>query len=292
VIRKVIVPAAGYGRRLLPATKERPKEMLPIFSPNINGEISLRPVVQVVYEQLYDAGLREYCFVVGREKRSLENHFTPDADCIRLLEDMGEDERVSAADLKAFYKKLRTSNIMWTNQIEAKGFGSAVLTAQPFVQNEYCLVHAGDSCMLSKKINYIKLLIEAFDRFGAEVAFLVIEIENPKQYGIMEGNEIKTGIFKVSAVNEKPEKPQTNLAIMAMYAFHPVIFKALEETQPDRNGEIQLTDAIQKIIDWDLTVIAAKMDADFFHIDVGNPERYFEALSLSHSFFQTLPKTK
>ena len=111
----------------------------------------------------------------------------------------------------------------------------------------------------------------------------MLTIENPKQYGIIEGNEIETGIFKVSAVAEKPEKPPTNLAIMAMYAFHPVIFKALETTQPGKSGEIQLTDGIQKLIDWGLNVIAVKMNKDYVHIDVGSPERYWEALSLSHS---------
>ena len=292
MIRKVVVPAAGLGRRLLPLTKEQPKEMLPIYSQTSAGVMSLRPVVQVGFEQLYEAGLREYCYVVGREKRSLEDHFTPDDACIKLLENMGEDGHLRALDLETFYKKLKSSTIMWTNQVEAKGFGSAVLTAAPFVQNKHCLVHAGDSCILSKKNNHIKLLVKAFERFNAEAAFIVIEIENPKQYGIIEGNKVDTGIFKVSAVYEKPEKPPTNLAIMAMYAFHPIIFKALGKTQPDRNGEIQLTDAIQTLIDWDLNVIAVKMNKDYLHLDVGSPERYWEALSISHNFYQNVSKTE
>ncbi len=281
MIRKVVVPAAGLGTRLFPATKEQPKEMLPIFSRTLNGEASIKPVVQLVFEQLHEAGLREFCYVVGRGKRSLEDHFTPDASCIRLLGDMGKGGQ--AADLEGFYEKLRTSTIMWINQCEPLGFGSAVLMAQPFVQNERCLVHAGDSCLLSKEMNHIKLLVAAFDRFNADEAFIVLEIENPKQYGIIEGSEVETGIFKVKTVVEKPEKPPTNLAIMAMYAFHPVIFKALETTQPGKSGEIQLTDAIQKLIDWGLNVIAVKMNEDYVHIDVGSPERFWDALSLSHS---------
>ena len=157
--------------------------------------------------------------------------------------------------------------------------------AQPFVQNESCLVHAGDSCIISKQMDYIKRLLDCFDRFNADAAFLVLEIENPKQYGIVEGEEIASNIIKVKSVVEKPEHPKTNLAIMAMYIFHPVIFKALEATQPGKNGEIQLTDAIQKMVEWGLKVYAVKLDGDYQHLDIGSPERYWQALELSYKRF-------
>jgi UTP--glucose-1-phosphate uridylyltransferase len=283
MIRKVIVPAAGLGTRLFPATKEQPKEMLPIFSTSPAGEPSVKPVVQMVFEQLYDADLREFCYVVGRGKRGIEDHFTPDINCIRTLEDMGKNGQ--ATDLEEFYNKLETSTIMWVNQPQPKGFGNAVLMAQPFVQNERCLVHAGDSLIMSKKMDYLKKLIDTYERYNADAAFIVLEIENPKQYGIVEGTEIADNVFKVEALSEKPEKPKTNLAIMAMYAFHPIIFKALEATQPGKNGEIQLTDAIQKLVDWGQKVYAVKLDSEHFHLDIGSPERYWEALSLSYERF-------
>ena len=283
MIRKVVVPAAGLGTRLFPATKEQPKEMLPIFSKTVNGDMSVKPVVQMVFEQLYDAGLREFCYVVGRGKRGIEDHFTPDVNCIRNLEGMGKNGQ--ASDLEDFYQKLDTSTIMYVNQPEPKGFGNAVLMAQPFVQNEQCLVHAGDSCIISKDMDYIKKLLNAYEKFNADAAFIALEIENPKQYGIVEGKEVEAGIFKVKTVVEKPEKPKTNLAIMAMYVFHPVIFKALEATTPGKNGEIQLTDAIQKLIDWKLNVYAVKLDKSYAHLDIGSPERYWEALELSYRQF-------
>lgn len=283
MIRKVVIPAAGLGTRLFPATKEQPKEMLPIFSTTANGDMSVKPVVQMVFEQLYDAGLREFCYVVGRGKRGIEDHFTPDVNCIRNLESMGKNGQ--AADLENFYEKLATSTIMWVNQPEPKGFGNAVLMAQPFVQKERCLVHAGDSFIISKDMDYIKKLLGAYEQFKADAAFIVLEIENPRQYGIVEGDEVDAGIFKVKAAVEKPEKPRTNLAIMAMYVFHPVIFKALEATKPGRNGEIQLTDAIQKLIDWGLSVYAVKLDKSYAHLDVGSPERYWDALTLSYQRF-------
>ena len=287
MIRKVIIPAAGLGTRLFPATKEQPKEMLPIFSKTAHGDMAVKPVVQMVFEQLYDAGLREFCYVVGRGKRGIEDHFTPDANCVRNLEGMGKNGQ--AIDLEDFYQKLDTSTTMYVNQPEPKGFGNAVLMAQPFVQNESCLVHAGDSCIISRDMDYIKKLLEAFERFNADAAFLVLEIENPKQYGIVEGDEVEPGIIKVKSVVEKPEKPKTNWAIMAMYVFHPIIFKALEETEPGKNGEIQLTDAIQKLVDWGLKVYAVKLDKSHAHLDIGSPERYWEALELSYQQFCRRP---
>jgi len=283
MIRKVIIPAAGLGTRLFPATKEQPKEMLPIFSRTTHGDMMVKPVVQLVFEQLHDAGLREFCYVVGRGKRGIEDHFTPDMNCIKTLEGMGKNGQ--ASDLEDFYGKLESSTIMWVNQPEPKGFGNAVLMAQPFVQNESCLVHAGDSCIISKDMDYLKKLIEAFERFDADAVFLVLEIENPKQYGIVEGDEIEKGIIKVKSVVEKPENPKTNWAIMAMYIFHPIIFKALEATKPGKNGEIQLTDAIQKLVDWGLKVYAVKLEKGYAHLDIGSPERYWEALELSYKQF-------
>jgi len=283
MIRKVVIPSAGLGTRLFPATKEQPKEMLPIFSKTANGEIAVKPLLQMVFEQLHDAEFREFCFVVGRGKRSIEDHFTPDNNSINMLQDMGKTG--PATDLDGFYSKLKTSTIVWVNQPEPKGFGNAVLMAQPFVQNERCLVHAGDTYIISKDMKHIKLLIDTYERLNADAAFVVQEIEKPQQYGIIEAEETENGIYKVKAAMEKPEKPPTNLAIMPIYVFHPVIFKALEKTPPGKGDEIQLTDAIQKLIDWGLNVYAVKLNQDQVRLDIGSPETYWEALSLSHQHF-------
>jgi dTDP-glucose pyrophosphorylase len=113
----------------------------------------------------------------------------------------------------------------------------------------------------------------------------VLEIDNPTQYGIVEGDEVELGIIRVKKVVEKPEKPKTHWAIMAMYAFHPVIFKALQKTNVGMNGEIQLTDAIQKLVEEGLKVYAVKLDKSYSHLDIGSPERYWEALELSYKQF-------
>jgi UTP--glucose-1-phosphate uridylyltransferase len=283
VIHKVVIPAAGLGTRLFPATKEQPKEMLPIFSSAGNGNLRVMPLLQMVYEQLYDSDFREFCFVVGRGKRSIEDHFTPDSTSVTMLENIGKDDQ--AKSLNEFYRKLETSTILWVNQPKPRGFGNAVLMAKPVVQNDCFLVHAGDNCIISPSMDHIKVLQSAYEKLNAAAAFIVLEIENPKQYGIIEGEEIQPGIYKVKAAIEKPEKPPTNLAIVAIYFFQPIIFKALEEIQPGKGGEIQLTDAIQKLIDWELNVYGVKLGKDYKRIDIGNPEDYSSALSLSYQRF-------
>lgn len=283
LIRKVVVPAAGLGTRLFPATKEQPKEMLPIFSRLMNGDIGVKPLLQMVFEQLYDAGFREFCFVVGRGKRSIEDHFTPDHNSVVMLKNREKDDQ--ALDLDGFYTKLKTSTIIWVNQPEPKGFGHAVLMAQPFVQNAHCLVHAGDTYILSENARHLRLLMRVYERLNADAAFLVQEIEDPRQYGIIEANEIEKRVYRVKAAVEKPEKPATNLAIMPIYIFHPVVFKALEKTIPDKGGEVQLTDAIQKLIEWGLNVCAVQLSPDEIRLDIGSPETYWEALNLSYRHF-------
>lgn len=283
LIRKVVVPAAGLGTRLFPATKEQPKEMLPIFSKLMNGCVGVKPLLQMVFEQLYDTGFREFCFVVGRGKRSIEDHFTPDQNSVLTLKDRGKADQ--ALDLDGFYVKLRSSTIVWMNQPEPKGFGDAVSTAQPFVQNEPCLVHAGDTYIVSENAKHLRLLMKVYERLNADAAFLVQEIEDPRQYGVIEAKEIEKRVYRVKAAVEKPEKPVTNLAIMPIYIFHPVVFKALEKTTPGRGGEVQLTDAIQKLIERGLNVYAVQLSPDEVRLDIGSPETYWEALSLSYKHF-------
>ncbi len=283
MIRKVVVPAAGLGTRLFPATKEQPKEMLPIFSTLVNGGVSVKPLLQMVFEQLYDAGFREFCFVVGRGKRSIEDHFTPDHNSLVMLKSKGRGDQ--ALDLDGFYTKIRTSTIIWVNQPEPKGFGHAVLMAQPFVQNEHCLVHAGDTYIISENARHLKLLMEMYDRLKADAAFLVQKMEDPRQYGVIEVEEIEKGVYGVLAAVEKPEKPLSKLAIMPIYVFRPVIFEELEKTAPGKGGEVQLTDAIQRLVDRGLKVCAFQLNSSEARLDIGSPETYWAALSLSYQHF-------
>lgn len=281
---KVVVPAAGLGTRLFPATKEQPKEMLPIFSKSSNDCVTVKPLLQLVFQQLYGVGFREFCFIVGRGKRSIEDHFTPDFNSINMLKNKGKANQ--AFTLEGFYKELKTSTIVWINQTEPKGFGHAVLTAHPFVQDHSCLVHAGDTCIISEDAAHLQRLMNTFQRYKADAAFIVQKVKDTKGYGVIQGDLVKRGVYKVTTAIEKPESPPTNLAIMPIYVFNPVIFKALEQTPPGKGAEIQLTDAIQKLVDWGLGVYATELNPQYLRLDIGNPTSYWEALSLSynHSF--------
>ena len=142
---KVVITAAGKGTRLLPFTKEMPKEMMPVFSKIFTKKRVVLPLLQYIYEQLYSMNFRDYCFVVGREKWTIEDHFTPHEAYLREL--AGEEKKL----ITNIYKKLEKSHLVWINQNKPLGFGDAVKRAQRYVSNEDFIVHAGDVTILSKQ---------------------------------------------------------------------------------------------------------------------------------------------
>ena len=283
MIKKVVIPAAGLGTRLLPATKETPKEMLPIFALGRDGEVCVKPLLQAVFEQLYDFGVREFCFIVGRGKGSVSDHFASDRNFLKVLNEGGKRE--VAEELLSFYEKVNSSSLVFVSQPEPRGFGDAVLRAEPYIKEPF-LVQAGDTFILSKENHHLTRLLTAHDEFESDVTIMVKEVENPRPFGIIEGEEIESGIYSVERVVEKPEEPPTNLAIMALYLFTPAIFEALKSISAGVGGELQLTDGIQRLIDSGLGVTAVKLGAGEFWLDVGNPQSYWEALSCSRMFLQ------
>lgn len=277
---KVIIPAAGVGTRLLPATKEQPKEMLPLFARTYRGQVCLKPLLQLIFEQLYDAGFREFYFIIGRGKRSIEDHFTPDLSYVGVLKRKKKKEL--AGVLGNFYRKIEDSTIVWVNQPEPRGFGDAVLKAAALTRDEPVLVHAGDTYIISNHNHHIKNLIKTHEELGADAVCVLQWVNNPRQYGVAEVGKAKGGIYKVKKMVEKPERPTSNLAIIPIYIFRPVIFKALKETPPGKGGEIQLTDGIQKLIDWGRGAYAIKLGSRDIRLDVGTIETYWNALELSY----------
>jgi len=280
VISKAVIPVAGLGTRLNPATKELPKEMLPVFANAPNSEICLKPLVQLIFEYLYDFGITEFCFIIGRGKRVIEDHFTRDSDFLQVLRRRGRS--ISALDLESFYNKLENSKIVWVNQPEQRGFGDAVLRGRPIVGGEGFLVHAGDTHIISRNHDHLTQLVKEHERLNVEAILLLQEVNNPSQYGVARVERTSDDTLKVLDVVEKPERPKSNLAIMPIYIFDPVIFKALEKIRPDKGGEVQLTDAIQMLIEWNLKVHAIKLRPNEIWLDIGNPETYWDALSTSY----------
>jgi len=281
LLRKAVIPVAGLGTRLLPTTKEMPKEMLPIFLAE-RSELVIKPVLHVIFEQLYRAGIRDFYFIVGRGKRAVEDYFTPDEGFIRLLEARGKYREVEL--LGDFYKKIENSNIIFINQPSPRGFGDAVLRAHHSIKEPF-LVHAGDTYIVSEEESHLIKLMEVKRKLNAEVVLLIQRVEDPRKYGVVEVEEIEDNIYRVTRAIEKPKEPPTNLAIVPVYIFEPTIFRALREVEEGVGHELQLTDGIQKLIEWGEKVYAVELEEDELVLDIGTPFTYWEALKRSFEYF-------
>ena len=279
MIRKVVIPAAGLGTRLLTVTKEVPKEMLPVFAKGVRL-VLLKPILQLIFEQLYQCGFNEFCFIVGRGKRAIEDHFNKDSSFIDYL--IYKGKRDYAEELKAFYTIVENSTIIYVNQPEPRGFGDAVYRAKAFVGNEPFLVHAGDDIILSENSSHLKRLMKVFEETSADAAFLVEQVVDPRRYGVITGIEIYPKIYKVSNVIEKPSVSPSNIAVVAVYIFNEKIFKALEKVKLDASGEIQLTEAIRNLILHGNSVYAVELLPNEKRLEIGIPESYWNALK--HTF--------
>ncbi len=280
MLKKVVIPAAGLGTRLLSVTKEQPKEMLPVFAKGKNGDLCLKPIVQLVFEQLHQVGFREFCFIVGRGKRAIEDHFTPDFNYVSMLDSKGKDG--PAEDLENFYKMIDSSTVSWVNQPEPRGFGDAVLKARSFAGDDKFMVHAGDSHFISKNVDHLRRVMRMSEESKANALFLSMEVDDPKRFGIVEGETIESGLVKVKHLVEKPLMPASKLAIMPVYVFDSNIFKALQPTKAGFAGELQLTDGIQQMVDWNLNVYTTKVESSEIWLDIGSPDLYWQAQNLSH----------
>ena len=265
-ITKAVVTAAGVGSRLLPFTKSVPKAMLPCCTWAGDGRFILKPALQMIYESLYRHGCRKFCFVVGRGRQSIEEHFMAD----------GPDTVACSTnnDLCDFSEKIRSSSITYAKQLSPRGFGDAALMAKTFAGNDTILLHASDDMVLSQNDGHIQRLEDAFFSTSADVAFLVQRVKNPERYGVIDGKSLGRGLLKVEHLEEKPRRPRTNLTIVPVYAFRPSIFSALEKIAPDANGEIQLSDAMASIIAAHGKCVAVELADGEKRLDLGTPEGY------------------
>ncbi|MGQ4913108.1 MAG: sugar phosphate nucleotidyltransferase [Candidatus Asgardarchaeia archaeon] len=276
VVKKVVLPVAGLGTRLIPITKELPKEMLPIFIKGDANNIFVKPVVQVIFEQLYEVGIRNFCFIVGRNKRVIEDYFTSDYEFIKLLKERNKANL--AMPLEDFYNKIKSSTIVFVNQPVPQGFGDAVLRAYPFINKDIFMVHAGDDIILSEDNQHLQRLEDAFIKYNADVAFLLERVDNPEMYGVVVGKEMDDGVFLVSDILEKPKEPPTNIAVIAVYIFKESIFDALNNIEV-RSGELQLTDAIRYLLlERKKKVVGVFLRDDEERIDIGTVDSYFHSL--------------
>ena len=266
---KVVITAAGKGTRLLPFTKEMPKEMVPIFSSMFTKKKVVLPLLQYIYEQLYSMGFRDYCFVVGRDKRSIEDHFTPHETYLKEL--TGDYKKF----ITKFYQKLENSHLVWVNQNRPLGFGDAVRRAERYVGNEDFIVHAGDVTILSKSKHPISRLIETAKRNqDAKAILLCKKIKDFKRYGVPTIEKVTNNLFSVREVVEKPDKPKSDFGILPLYYFKADIFSSVKKIKPGKGKEFQLTDAIQNLIKEKQKVLAITLNKNEEEVDVGTVESY------------------
>ena len=273
---KVVITAAGRGTRLLPFTKEMPKEMMPIFSNISSTKKVVLPLLQYVYDQLYSMNFRDYCFIVGREKRTIEDHFTPHETYLRDLQ--GDYKKT----MSKFYQKLEKSHLVWINQNKPMGFGDAVKCAEGYVGKEDFVVHAGDVTILSKSKHPILRLIETSKKYpDAKAILLCKNIINSKKYGVPTISKISNNLFNVTEVVEKPDRPKSQFGILPLYYFKSDIFSSLKKIKLGKGQEFQLTDAIQNLIENKKKVLAITLNKNEEEVDVGTVESYRNAQDIT-----------
>jgi len=270
-ITKAIIPAAGLGTRLLPATKSQPKEMLPV---------GRKPILQHVVEELQAAALRQILIITGRRKRVIEDHFDLDPQFVAGLEQAGNEAVL--ADLAYLEGK---SRFFYTRQSAPKGLGHAISLGADFVDNDDCVVALGDSLIAADDpAAPLQAMMKAHRQLGATAVVAVekVPLEEAFRYGIVSINGAEPPPGEPVTITDIVEKPPsgtapTTLAVAARYVFNPTIFEALNRTVPDKRGEIQLTDAIRLLIHMGEPVYAWLLSPDQRRYDVGNFESYFRA---------------
>ncbi|HEY5974288.1 MAG TPA: UTP--glucose-1-phosphate uridylyltransferase GalU [Geobacteraceae bacterium] len=234
-VKKAVFPVAGLGTRFLPATKSSPKEMLPLID---------KPLVHYVVEEAVAAGIEQILFVTGRGKRALEDYFDIAFELEALLYDKGKD-----AELSQIREIAEMVNIFYVRQKQAMGLGHAILCAKDFVGNEPFAVLLGDD-IIDAPTPCLGQLLEVFHKYrGPVLALEQVPMENISSYGCVKANKIGDRVFEVTDLVEKPKREEapSDLAIIGRYVLTPEIFPILEQQEPGKGGEIQLTDAILKL---------------------------------------------
>jgi len=273
-IEKVVIPVAGLGTKLLPATKSQPKEMLPVAS---------KPVVQYVVEEMVDQGLKKILFITGKDKRSIEDHFDRDPEVIRRLVESEDQELLDELDYEAEGVKFYyTRQLIPSNRDTPPGLGHAIATAEEFVAGEPFVVALGDTIIHSPNYSgLVRRMIKSHVRYGcaATIGVCDVEQEEVQRYGIVQPKGRGRMDFEIGDVIEKPHAHEapSRLAIAARYVFNPEIFDAIRHTLPGYGGQLQLTDAIRNLLKMGHNVRGIRLRRDETHHDIGSPETYFKA---------------
>ena len=234
MLTKCLFPVAGYGTRFLPATKAMPKEILPIVN---------KPLVQYGVEEAVEAGLSDICFVTGRGKRALEDHFDISYELEHQIAGTGKERY-----LAGIRELMETATFSYTRQNEMKGLGHAILMGRRLVGDEpFGVVLADDLCLNAGGDGVLAQMVRLHRQFRCSiVAVMEVPKEEIGAYGVVAGEAISDNLLRVTDMVEKPapEDAPSNLAVIGRYLLTPDIFDIIERTEPGKNGEVQITDAL------------------------------------------------
>jgi len=236
-IRKAIIPAAGFGTRFLPATKSQPKEMLSVVD---------KPLIQYGVEEAVQSGIESIGIIISRGKSSIEDYFDRSPELEQFLEEKGKTD---------FLEQVREiaslAEFCYIRQKKALGLGHAILMGESYIGQEAFAVLLPDD-IFDCPTPCTKQLIDAYSELEASVIVLGrVDEEGTKKYGIVKPKQISERLFQVEDMIEKPgpERAFSDLGILGRYVFHPDIFEAIKKTNPDKGGEIQITDAIKILLE-------------------------------------------
>ncbi|GAB4082622.1 UTP--glucose-1-phosphate uridylyltransferase [Modestobacter muralis] len=239
---KAVIPVAGMGTRFLPATKAVPKELLPVVD---------RPALQYIVEEAARAGLSEVLMVTGRNKGAIEDFFDRTPELEAALEKKGDQARIDAVN-----ESTDVAQVFFVRQGEAKGLGHAVLQAAAFVGDEAFAVLLGDDIIDARDLLLEQMLAVQAEHGGAVIALLDVGAENISKYGAVAVEDVEVAgdgdqVFRVTGMVEKPPAAEapSSLAIIGRYVLPAEVFDAIRATPPGRGGEIQLTDALLKLVE-------------------------------------------
>lgn len=234
-VRKAVFPAAGLGTRFLPATKASPKEMLPLVD---------KPLIQYGVEEAVASGIESVIIITGRGKAAIEDHFDISYELEKLLEERGKQ-----GELKAMRAISEMARVSYVRQKEALGLGHAVLQARDLVGDEPFAVILSDD-IIDSQTPALKQLLDVYEKYDAPVvAVFEVAGEAISRFGVIDGEEVEEGVYKINNMVEKPpvaEAP-SDLAIIGRYVLTSDIFDEIETTRPGAIGEIQITDAMRSL---------------------------------------------
>ena len=257
-VTKAVIPAAGLGTRVLPATKAQPKEMLVIVD---------KPSLQYIVEELVESGIEDIIIVTGRNKDSIEDHFDFSFELEKTLQRDGKYELLEKVE-----KISSMANICYVRQNHPKGLGHAILKAKPFVGDEPFIIALGDDIIYNPEKPVSKQLIENYEKYGSSiVGCQEVREEDVSKYGVVAPTKpLDDKTVEINDFVEKPDidKAPSKLACLGRYLLTPKIFDYLEKAKPGKGGEIQLTDSILDMLNDGEKVVAYNFEGKRY--DIGN----------------------